>query len=165
RAGREFKNREVTEPPQRYYPGRRFKSLHLPAVDWLAVVWGWVASMAITLVVLAAAAFYVALTPGSVFYLSTYLFLNKVVSPLLGGVLAGMRAKTAAALVGLWVGLGYGFIVLVFRLYGGLFDYFWTEALTSLLASLFAGVVGSILGATLAASRTAREKRRGVEVG
>lgn len=162
---REFKNREAADPPRKYRLVERFKDLRLPAVDWLAVVWGWVASLAITLVVLAAAAFYVALTPGSVFYLSTYLFLNKVVSPLLGGVLAGMRAKTAAALVGLWVGLGYGIIVLVFRLYGGLFDFFWTEALTGLLASLFAGAAGAILGATLAASRTTREKRRGIAVG
>lgn len=158
----------VAARPRKFLPVGRLKrpnleilkGLNLPAVDWLAVVWGWVASLAITLAVLAAAAFYVAFTPGSVYYLSTYLFLNKVVSPLLGGILAGVKAKQAAGLVGLWVGLGYGIIVLVFRLYGGLFSLFWTEALASLAASLAAGLVGAVLGAALAATRESRGKRK-----
>lgn len=159
--------------PRRFFPvdlgkgslSERRKALNLPAVDWLAVVWGWVAALATTLVILAAAAFYVALTPGSVYYLSTYLFLNKVVSPLLGGVLAGVRTRQAAGLVGFWVGMGYGLIVLVFRLYGGLFSTFWSEAVTGLLASLLAGVVGAIVGFTLSESRASRERRRGLAAG
>jgi putative membrane protein (TIGR04086 family) len=144
--------------------GERRRSLNLMAIDWLSVVWGWVAALAVTLVALAIAAFYVAFTPGSVYYLSTYLFLNKVVSPLLGGLLAGAKTNQSGLSVGFWVGLGYGLIVLVFRLYAGLFSSFWTEAVTGMLASIFAGIVGAMIGAAMTAGRKAREGRRGLAV-
>ena len=144
--------------------GEERKGLSLLAVDWLAVVWGWVGSLAVTLVALAIAAFYVAFTPGSVYYLSTYLFLNKVVSPLLGGILAGVKTRQSAIMIGFWVGLGYGLIVLVFRLYAGLFSSFWTEAITGMLASVFAGIVGTVLGATMSGGRKVREDRRSLAV-
>ncbi|NPV90177.1 MAG: TIGR04086 family membrane protein [Firmicutes bacterium] len=144
--------------------GEERQGFRLLAVDWLSVVWGWVGALVVTLAALAVAAFYVAFTPGSVYYLSTYLFLNKVVSPLLGGILAGVKTRQSGVMVGFWVGLGYGLIVLVFRLYAGLFSSFWTEAVTGMLASIFAGIVGTVLGATLSGGRKASEDRRGLAV-
>ena len=120
----------------------------LKGINWPAVAWGWVTALALTVAVLGAAAIYVALTPGSVFYLSTYLLLNKVVSPLLGGVVTGWKVEQKGWQAGLWVGVGYGLTIMVFRMYGGLFS-FWLEALTGLVISMVAGMVGGLLGRIL----------------
>jgi len=135
----------------------------LSDVDWLAVVWGWVAALAVTLAVLIGAALYVAFTPGSVFLLSAYLFLNKVVSPLLGGFLAGIRNRGNVFSAGFLVGLGYGMAVVVFRLYGGLFSVFWAEALLSLLGSLGGGIAGAWLGMALFSASAVKSKDASAE--
>jgi putative membrane protein (TIGR04086 family) len=119
-------------------------------VSWSAVAWGWVVALAITIAVLGGAAIYVALTPGSVYYLSTYLLLNKVASPLLGGLVTGWRVNRKGWQAGLWVGLGYGLAIMVFRMYGGLLSAFWFEAATGLAASILAGMVGGSLGRGIA---------------
>lgn len=136
--------------------GGKFKRLKqmdwslVKGIHWPAVAWGWVVALAITITVLGAAALYVALTPGSVFYLSTYLMLNKAASPLFGSMVAGWKAKRKGWQCGLWVGLGYGLAIMVFRLYGGLLSALWVEALTGLAVSIAAGMIGGAIGRALA---------------
>ncbi len=136
--------------------GGKFKRLRqtdwslVKGIHWPAVAWGWVVALAITVAVLGAAALYVAMTPGSVFYLSTYLMLNKVASPFFGSMVAGWKAKRKGWQCGLWVGLGYGLAIMVFRLYGGLLSALWVEALTGLAVSILAGMIGGAIGRALA---------------
>jgi len=125
----------------------------LKGIYWPAVAWGWVIALSITIAVLGAAALYVAFTPGSVYYLSTYLMLNKVVSPLFGGIVAGWKVNRKGWQTGLWVGLGYGLAIMIFRLYGGLLSAFWLEAVTGLAVSILAGIIGGAMGRGLAPER------------
>jgi len=135
----------------------------LKGINWPAVAWGWVAALALTVAVLGIAAIYVALTPGSIFYLSTYLLLNKVASPLLGGLVTGCKAEQKGWQAGLWVGVAYGLTIMIFRLYGGLFS-FWLEAITGLVISVVAGMVGGLLGRILTSKHRVDKTEASVEV-
>lgn len=121
----------------------------LKEINWQAVTWGWFVSLLVTTLVIGAAAFYVAMTPGSVFYLGSYLMLNKAISPLIGGIVAGLKAKYKGWQMGFWVGAGYGLVVMIFKLYAGLINILWLDVVTGLGAAILSGMVGGLLGQVL----------------
>ncbi|NLK51858.1 MAG: TIGR04086 family membrane protein [Syntrophomonadaceae bacterium] len=148
---------QVRSSKQQLLKLSQIRASFFKGINWTAVAWGWVIALSFTLVVLGAGALYVAFTPGSVYYLSTYLMLNKVVSPLLGGIVAGWKAGQKGWQSGMWVGAGYGLAILVFRLYGELFSAFWLEAALGLLLSIAAGIIGGVLGRVFIGGRKAKE--------